>query len=61
MSFIGKKILIRGSDNFYTNLLRTTDKNKGLFEPRREKTGLRNFRPGLTQTGLCSYRSRLEA
>ena len=31
MSFIGKKILIRGSDNFYTNLLRATDKNKGLF------------------------------
>ena len=31
------------------------------FEPRREKTGLRGFRPGLTQTGLYSHRSRLEA
>ena len=32
-----------------------------LFEPRREKTGLRGFRPGPTQTGLYSLRSRLEA
>ena len=31
------------------------------FEPRREKTGLRGFRPGPTQTGLYSLRSRLEA
>ena len=26
------------------------------YEPRRQKTGLRGFRPGLTQTSLCSYR-----
>ena len=26
------------------------------YEPRCEKTGLRDFRPGLTQTGLYSYR-----
>ena len=26
-----------------------------------KKTGLRGFRPGLTQTGLCSYRRRQEA
>ena len=32
-----------------------------ITEPRREKTGLRGFRPGLTQTGLYSHRSRLEA
>ena len=31
------------------------------LEPRREKTGLRGFRPGLTQTHLYSHRSRLEA
>ena len=31
------------------------------FEPRREKTGLRGFRPGLTQTELYSHRSMLEA
>ena len=30
-------------------------------EPRREKTGLRGFRPGLTQTDLYSHESRLEA
>ena len=27
-----------------------------LFEPRREKTGLRGLQPALTQTSLCSYR-----
>ena len=32
-----------------------------VFEPRREKTGLRDFRPGPTQTGLYKLRSRLEA
>ena len=31
------------------------------YEPRREKTGLRGFRPGPTQTRLYSHRSRLEA
>ena len=31
------------------------------FEPRSEKTGLRGFRPGPTQTGLYSYRIWLEA
>ena len=32
-----------------------------IIEPRREKTGLRDFRPGPTQTGLYKLRSRLEA
>ena len=31
------------------------------YEPRSAKTGLRGFRPGLTQTTLCSYRRWLEA
>ena len=31
------------------------------IEPRREKTGLRGFRPGPTQTGLYSHRRWLEA
>ena len=26
-----------------------------IFGPRCEKTGLRGFRPGPTQTGLCNY------
>ena len=31
------------------------------FEPRREKTGLRGFRTGPTQTGLYKLRKELEA
>ena len=31
------------------------------FEPRCEKTGLRGFRPGPTQTGLYSHRRWIEA
>ena len=34
---------------------------KVLNEPRREKTGLRGFRPGPTQTGLYKLRKELEA
>ena len=32
-----------------------------VVEPRREKTGLRGFRPGPTQTGLYSHTRWLEA
>ena len=32
-----------------------------FYEPRCEKTALRGFRPGPTQTGLCSHRRWLEA
>ena len=32
-----------------------------IYEPRFEKTCLRDFRPGPTQTGLCSHRKRLDA
>ena len=32
-----------------------------VYEPRCEKTGLRGFRPGPTQTGLFSHRRWLEA
>ena len=31
------------------------------YEPRSDKTGLRGFRPGPTQTGLYSHRRWLEA
>ena len=31
------------------------------YEPRRERTGLRGFRPGPTQTDLYSHRNGLEA
>ena len=33
----------------------------GINEPRCEKTGLRDFPPGPTQTRLCSHRRWLEA
>ena len=32
-----------------------------INEPRREKTGLRGFRPGPTQTGLYKLRKELDA
>ena len=32
-----------------------------VYEPRHEKTCLRGLRPGLTQTGLLSFRSQLES
>ena len=35
--------------------------HEGTYEPRSEKTGLRGFRPGPTQTGLYSHRRWLEA
>ena len=31
-------------------------RKEGEFEPRCEKTGLRDFRPGQEQTGLYSFR-----
>ena len=34
---------------------------KYIIEPRREKTGLRGFRPGPTQTDLYQLRKELEA
>ena len=50
----------------YSTVNRITIRKPALIfgntnEPRREKTGLRGFRPGPTQTGLYSHRSRLEA
>ena len=45
-----------------TKLNQTIDRGSpGISEPRREKTGLRGFRPGPTQTGLYKLRKELEA
>ena len=41
--------------------MRHYTEGSSTYEPRREKTGLRDFRPGPTQTGLYKFRSRLEA
>ena len=42
-------------------LLKPLCLNLFAYEPRCEKTGLRGFRPGPTQTGLYSHRRWLEA
>ena len=47
------------SDNT-TVLIESRYSNLTLFEPRRQKTGLRGFRPGPTQTELYSHRRCLE-
>ena len=44
-----------------TNGLSLLDASVSIIEPRSEKTGLRGFRPGPTQIGLCSHRICLEA
>ena len=57
--------------SFIVNMFLDQDKNAfcpcflswllSIYEPRSEKTGLRGFRPGPTQTGLCNHRRWLEA
>ena len=44
-----------------TMMIKLGDMTDISIEPRREKTGLRGFRPGLTQTGLYKLRKELEA
>ena len=64
---ISNLLQIRPLDFIDTNLCALKDfsprspSRVQLFEPRREKTGLRGFRPGPTQTGLYSLRKELEA
>ena len=43
------------------NFLHLIDADRMAHEPRCEKTGLRGFRPGSTQTGLYNYTRWLEA
>ena len=51
---------VENSYDFLSGIIIATSMSVRLsYEPRREKTGLRGVRPGLTQTGLYSYRSRL--
>ena len=47
----------------YLSFPQTCDRflNHSIYEPRREKTGLRDFRPGPTQSGLYSHRMWLVA
>ena len=53
-NYMNPKRLVNGLRGDQTTL-------KILYEPCCEKTGLRGFRPGQTQTGLYSYRSWLVA
>ena len=58
-------VTFRASFKLFDELERATDTRavgeQVSLEPRSEKTGLRGFRPGLTQTGLYSHRMWLEA
>ena len=51
------------TQRFYKNLRESNKGNEKTAkgEPRHEKTGLRGFRPGPTQTGLYKLRKELEA
>ena len=49
---------VAGMVPFLFNLIQDVIK---LLEPRHQKTGLRGFRPGPTQTGLYKLRKELEA
>ena len=44
----------------HVNMMTRLERIPSLNEPRRQKTGLRGFRPGPTQTGLDSHRRWLE-
>ena len=61
----GKELLVRLTKcDYLFSLLLSIGVSFGAvftFEPRCEKTGLRGFRPGPTQTRLCNYRRQLEA
>ena len=48
-------------DRVYAKMQSVPERAFGTLEPRREKTGLRGFRPGPTQTRLCNYTRWLEA
>ena len=54
-------VIFPDTDSTYINLWGTVNIYCDLYEPRCEKTGLRGFRPGPTQTGLYSHRRWLEA
>ena len=46
------------SCRFQCSIAATNSHYPFLYEPRSEKTGLRGFRPGPTQTGLYSHRKK---
>ena len=52
--------IFKGTQYFTIYIMERTSCSVSV-EPRCEKTGLRGFLPGPTQTGLYSHRRRLEA
>ena len=58
--FIAFKVYHRGDTRQVSFGDNTTVIQLSSNEPRSEKTGLRGFRPGSTQTGLHSHRRWLE-
>ena len=53
----------KGLTAYYIGYQNTSEPHRHMwksFEPRSEKTGLRGFRPGPTQTRLYNYRRLLE-
>ena len=54
------RVLIRPDNDKRLQVLDLETREVFLFEPRCEKTGLRGFRPGPTQTGLYCHRRWLE-
>ena len=59
---MGAEAQAKYQKDFQNSLIETAvDKCMITYEPRSEKTGLRGFRPGPTQTGLYSSRRWLEA
>ena len=58
---IRRDLLVGVSLDLSTPVSWSGTKYRSGNEPRSEKTGLRGFRPGPTQTGLYSHKRRLEA
>ena len=63
LGMIFKSLLLFANDrvSYYNFSVFKVFEDSVPFELRREKTGLRGFRPGPTQTGLYKLRKELEA
>ena len=61
MQFLGRGQMCEGANVRLPFKCYKERKVQSSYEPRSEKTGLRGFRPGPTQTGLYSHRRWLEA
>ena len=60
MSIVARKPVFQAFQ-FRSGTNQSAQHSLEIFEPRCEKTGLRGFRPGPTQTGLHNHRRCQEA